>query len=312
MTHTGIFSFFRYKNRAMIKADLTEIKDEILEQAAIRLLIKREELNRPFPEFPAISGNKWRKLKYNLAQATQENQTTLLTFGGAYSNHIHATAAAGKAMGFQTIGMIRGEETLPLNPTLTFAKEQGMQLFYLDRQTYRKKHEAALLTDLKERFGRFYLLPEGGTNQLALKGCAEMIDEIKVDFDVIACACGTGGTFAGIVQGLKGTKQGLAFSALKGNFLIKEIKQLLGENNTYENWQLQTDYHFGGYARSNETLLDFIKHFKTKHNILLDPIYTGKLIFGIFDLVKKNYFAPKTTIIAIHTGGLQAWDGFKK
>jgi len=291
--------------------NITEIKNTLLEEAEVRLFVKREDLNRPFPDNPAVSGNKWRKLKYNLFQAKKERQDTLLTFGGAYSNHIHAVAAVGKSTNFKTIGLIRGEETLPLNPTLEFAKQQGMRIHYLDRQTYRKKHQLNFLEDLKERFGRFYLLPEGGTNQLALEGCAEMVDELDFDFDVIACACGTGGTLAGIIKGLKGEKKALGFPVLKGNFLQKEIEQLLGTE-SFQNWKLEPDYHFGGYARFDETLLKFIEQFKVNHNILLDPIYTGKLFFGIFDLVEKQVFTPKTRLLAIHTGGLQGWGGFNK
>jgi len=214
-------------------------------------------------------------------------------------------------MEFKTIGLIRGEETLPLNPTLEFAKKCGMEIHYVDRQQYREKAADSFLETISERFGTFYLLPEGGSNQLALKGCAEIVEEIEMPFDVIACACGTGGTFSGILKGLNGKKMALGFSVLKGNFLIKEINRFLGEKK-YDNWELQTDYHFGGYARHTEELLDFIEQFKIKHNILLDPIYTGKLFFGIFDLVAKKTFPPKTKIIAIHTGGLQAWAGFRQ
>lgn len=299
---------------------LTEIKDTILTNADVQLFIKREDLNYPFPEYPAVSGNKWRKLKYNLQQAKQEGHQTLLTFGGAYSNHIHATAAAGKAVGMKTIGIIRGEETLPLNSTLTFAKNQGMEIHYVDRTKYRKKQESAFLEELKQQFGPFYLLPEGGTNQLALKGCAEIVEEIDIPFDIIACACGTGGTLAGIIQGLKGKKQAIGFAALKGNFLEKEVLSLLEKNKLVEkddqaifkNWKLQNDYHFKGYARFDEKLLNFIRQFKEKNNILLDPIYTGKLFFGIFNLIDQGKFSPKTRLIAIHTGGLQAWEGMNE
>jgi len=293
---------------------LTEIKDTILTEADVQLFIKREDLNTPFPQHPAISGNKWRKLKYNLEQAKEEKQATLLTFGGAYSNHIHATAAAGNAMGFKTIGIIRGEETLPLNSTLTFATEQGMNIHYVDRGTYRKKKQSDFIEQLRQQFGDFYLLPEGGTNQLALKGCAEIIEEIDIPFDIVACSCGTGGTFAGLVKGLNGEKKALGFSALKGNFLKKEIQNLIGQQNnqSFENWDLQETYHFGGYARFNDELRIFINQFKEKHNILLDPIYTGKLFFGIFNLIKKDKFLPKTRLIALHTGGLQGWNGINE
>jgi len=288
---------------------LQEIKDKKLDAGSLKLFIKREDLLEIVPNNPHISGNKWRKLKYNLQQAKAENHDTLFTFGGAYSNHIHATAAVGKAFNLKTIGMIRGEETLPLNPTLQFAKTQGMQLHYVDRQMYRQKNDNAFIEKLKEKFGRFYLLPEGGTNFLALKGCAEMVDEITIPFDYICCACGTGGTLSGIVLGLEAPQKAMGFAALKGNFLMKEVQRLL-QNNTATNWHIQSDYHFGGYAKHTPTLLDFMRDFQEKHGIVLEPLYTGKMLYGIFDLIEKQYFPKGSTIVAIHTGGLQGLAGF--
>ena len=288
---------------------LQEIKDKKLDAGSLKLFIKREDLLEIVPNNPHISGNKWRKLKYNLQQAKAENHDTLFTFGGAYSNHIHATAAVGKAFNLKTIGMIRGEETLPLNPTLQFAKTQGMQLHYVDRQMYRQKNDNAFIEKLKEKFGRFYLLPEGGTNFLALKGCAEMVDEITIPFDYICCACGTGGTLSGIVLGLEAPQKAMGFAALKGNFLMKEVQRLL-QNNTATNWHIQGDYHFGGYAKHTPTLLDFMRDFQEKHGIVLEPLYTGKMLYGIFDLIEKQYFPKGSTIVAVHTGGLQGLAGF--
>lgn len=288
---------------------LQEIKDKKLDAAKVKLFIKREDLLEVVPNNPHISGNKWRKLKYNLQQAKAENHDTLLTFGGAYSNHIHATAATGKAFNFKTIGIIRGEETLPLNPTLQFAQAQGMQLHYIDRQTYRKKNEETFIETLKEKFGRFYLLPEGGTNSFALKGCTEIVEEITIPFDYICCACGTGGTLSGIIMGLKENQNAIGFSALKGNFLTKEVQRLLPKNAS-ANWHIQTAYHFGGYAKHKPPLLDFMRNFKEQYDIPLEPLYTGKMLYGIFDLIDKRYFPEGSTIVAIHTGGLQGLAGF--
>lgn len=288
-----------------INSPLQKITDEITHKAEIELYIKRDDLIHP-----DISGNKWRKLKYNLAKAQEQSLDTILTFGGAFSNHIAATAAAGKEFGFNTIGIIRGEETLPLNDTLSFATSCGMKLHYLDRTTYRNKTDNDLIEELSEKFGKFYLVPEGGYNKDGAKGCTEIVDEINIDFDYIAVACGTATTLSGIIQSLKPYQTALGFPVLKGGeFLHENIKQLTDSKNHYE---LITDYHFGGYAKYKPELISFIQWFKTEHNIQLDPVYTGKMMFGLYDLVKKGRFKKDSKIIAIHTGGLQGIKGFNK
>ncbi len=262
-----------------------------------------------------LGGNKWRKLKYNLAAANQQKHHTLLTFGGAYSNHIYATAAAGKRLGFNTIGIIRGEAYDKLNPTLQFVKDCGMHLKYVDRTRYRNKTSAEFIDDLSKEFGRFYLLPEGGSNVLALRGCSEIIHEIESDFDIVCCACGTGATLAGLILGSQKKHQAIGFSVLKGeDFLSSEIKHFLQQSNanTITNWQLNTDYHFGGYAKTTDELCAFIKQFKQDFDIALDGVYTGKMFFGLFDLIKKGYFPKGSRIIAIHTGGIQGNAGLTK
>ncbi|MBW3544275.1 MAG: pyridoxal-phosphate dependent enzyme [Bacteroidetes bacterium] len=285
------------------------IEDPLLQAAKVSLHLKRDDLLHQH-----ISGNKWRKLKYNLLEAKLQEHKQLLTFGGAYSNHIAATAAAGKAFGIETIGIIRGEEQLPLNPTLQLASEQGMQLHYLDRETYRQKEEQ--LGHLRGRFGDFYYVPEGGSNALAVKGCAEIVGELEVQaYDFIAVACGTGGTLAGIVAGLNRRRQALGFPVLKGgSFLKAEIDRLTEAYNgqLYHNYQLMPDYHFGGYAKWTPELVNFINDFKRWYAIALDPVYTGKLLYGIFDLVKRGWFKPGTRLLAVHTGGLQGIKGFNE
>ncbi len=269
-------------------------------------MVKREDLNHP-----VISGNKWRKLKYNLAEAKKQGQNRLLTFGGAYSNHIYATAGAGQAFGFETIGVIRGEEHLPLNPTLAFASKAGMYFHYMDRATYRKKSEESVIKLLKQQYGDFYLIPEGGTNALAIQGCEEIIEEIDTDYDYLCCPIGTGGTISGLISGLKGRSEILGFSSLKGDFLHEEVVRLLKQYGIhYTNWSINTDYHFGGYARIKPALLNFIKDFEQNQQVPLDPVYTGKMMFGIYDLVQSGFFPKGTKIIAIHTGGLQGRAGF--
>ena len=301
----------RYKILKLSTSPVQAIQDPALTAAKVSLYLKRDDLIHP-----QVSGNKWRKLKYNLKAAQEAGYTTLLTFGGAYSNHIAATAAAGKAGGFSTIGLIRGEEQLPLNPTLRLAREQGMQLQYISREEYRHKDEEAVLQALQTRLGPFYYLPEGGSNALAVQGCAELVDELDIQqYDFIALACGTGGTLAGVVAGLNRRKQALGFPVLKGGSFLKATVDTLTEaynNQVYQNYQLMTDYHFGGYAKWTPELVQFINGFKSRHGIPLDPIYTGKLLFGIFDLVKKGWFKPGTRLLAIHTGGLQGIEGFNE
>ena len=286
---------------------IQRIEDPLILDCGVKLFVKREDLNHP-----QMSGNKWHKLKYNLLAAKKEGYKTLLTFGGAFSNHIYATAAAGKQFGFNTIGIIRGEEHLPLNPTLSFAKQMGMEIHYIDRSTYRTKNDPNFIKFLYEKFGNFYLVPEGGTNPLAIKGVSEMITNIKIDFNYICCACGTGGTLAGLITGLKGKANALGFSILKGaDFLIQNVKELI-DSDKLKNWDINLDYHFGGYAKINHQLLKFIERFERINNIVIEPIYTGKMLFGIYDLVQKGFFNKEETIIALHTGGLQGLAGMEK
>ncbi|PKD21075.1 1-aminocyclopropane-1-carboxylate deaminase [Salegentibacter salinarum] len=273
----------------------------------ISLYLKREDLIHP-----EVSGNKFRKLKYNIARALEEKQKTLLTFGGAYSNHIAATAAAGELFGLETIGVIRGEElgkdletTLAQNPTLKFANSCGMQFKFISRGDYRKKENRELQEELKKEFGEFYLVPEGGTNELAVKGCQEILTEKDREFQFVAVSVGTGGTLAGLVNASDINQKILGFPALKGDFLSEEIDKYSFNSN----WELKTDYHFGGYAKVDSELINFINNFKKKYKIQLDPVYTGKLVFGIFDLIKAGYFPSGSKIMAIHTGGLQGIQG---
>lgn len=281
------------------KTTIVNLKGEIIEQSGIKLFIKREDQNHPF-----VSGNKWWKLKYNLEEALKAGYTTLLTFGGAYSNHIYATASAAHEVGLKSIGIIRGEETLSLNPTLSFAKGRGMQLQYVSREEYRNKTEVSFIEQLHNQLGDFYLIPEGGTNELAVKGCAEFAKQLssEVDFDYLCLPVGTGGTMAGIIEGLDESKKIIGFPVLRGaTFLENEIRRYTAKNN----WQLVYDYHFGGYAKVMKELTEFMNQVEQQFNIPLDPIYTAKMMFGIMDLIKKKFFAAGSTILAIHTGGLQ-------
>lgn len=270
-----------------------------LQSKNISLTIKREDLIHPL-----ISGNKYRKLKYNTLAAKKLGHTRLLSFGGAYSNHIAATACVGKEAGFQTIGVIRGEEleaNWKQNPTLQLASTHGMQFHFVSRDEYRNKTDQHFLSNLKERYGSFYLLPEGGTNELAIKGCQEILNEDDVHFDIITSSVGTGGTIAGLINTSSDRQQILGFSALKGDFLKEDIRKFANKSN----WKLIENYHFGGFAKVNQELVSFINWFKLKTGIPLDPIYSGKMMFGILDLVERGVIKPNSTILAIHTGGLQ-------
>lgn len=266
----------------------------------IQVYIKREDLLHA-----QISGNKFRKLKYNLIKARQFNQRTLLTFGGAYSNHIAAVAAAAHEFGFNSIGIIRGEELadkIDPNPTLHKAQQHGMQLHFVSRADYRRKTESEFIQQLIEQYGEFYLIPEGGSNHLAVQGCAEILTtHDRQQFDYVCCAVGTGGTLAGIIESSAPSQTVLGFAALKGDFLQAQIQQWTAKTN----WRLISDYHCGGYAKTTPALLHFIQQFYQRTGIPLEPIYTGKLMFGLMDLIQRGHFAPHSRILVIHTGGLQ-------
>lgn len=281
-------------------------KLQIIFPNSIAVTIKREDLLHP-----VVSGNKFRKLKYNLLQAKAENKKTLLTFGGAFSNHIAAVAFAAQEQGLQSIGIIRGDELrdkIDSNPTLQFAQECGMQFEFVSREEYRLKSESSFLDELKQQFGDFYLVPEGGTNDLAIKGCQEILTDEDSEFDYICCAVGTGGTISGIINSALPHQKVLGFPALKGDFLQDEIR-IFVQN---QNWELLTDYHFGGYGKVNEDLIYFINQFYIENQIPLDPVYTGKMVFGVMDLIQKDYFPAHSNILLIHTGGLQGIFGMNE
>lgn len=283
-----------------IPTPLEEIHDPRMSRRGLRLLLKRDDLTHPL-----LPGNKWRKLQHNLQAARRRGDHTLLTFGGAYSNHIRAVAAAGKLFGFETVGVIRGEQRLPLNPSLQFAADQGMHLTYLDRTTYRHKHSPAAVETLRRRFGDFALLPEGGSNALAVTGCMQIPAEITTNFDVICCPCGTGGTLAGVAAGLREDQMALGFSVLKGGgFLLDDVRalQTAALGRPTRNWSIDVDSHCGGYAKSTPQLQDFAADFTRRHGIGLERVYVAKMLKAIFDRAGQGRFAPNSTIVAVVTG----------
>ena len=275
----------------------------MLEEHGVNLFVKREDLIHP-----VVSGNKYRKLKYNLEAALNLGHSRLLTFGGAYSNHIAAVAYAGKEKGFSTIGLIRGEElrgNWQHNPTLRAAHVAGMEFQFVSRGEFREKTSAAFLLSLEEKWGAFYHLPEGGTNDLAVKGCEEILQPEDVTFDVIAACVGTGGTIAGLINSAQPHQHLLGFPALRHEGLTGDIRNFVRK----DNWRLVPDYHFGGYARMSPELVTFINDFKRQTGIPLDPVYTGKMLYGLLDMVKKKAFKAGCSILAIHSGGLQGIEG---
>lgn len=283
------------------------LNEPLFQTYGVELAIKRDDMLHP-----VVSGNKWRKLKYNLLEAGKQGHNTLLSFGGAYSNHIHALAGVGKQMDFTTIGLIRGESFVTDNSTLSYARNCGMQLHFVDRASYRRRHEAAYLDALQQRFGPCYLLPEGGSNALAVKGVAELWQEIDAAFDYAFIAAGTGATAAGVIAAAPVTTEIRVVAVLKGaGFLDQEISGYLNGMPDTAVWQLQQQYHFGGYARITPQLVAFVDRFEALHRIAIEPVYTAKMLYAIYDQVLKGAIPAGSRILAIHTGGLQGRAGME-
>lgn len=283
-----------------------QIDDDRLRVAGVRVLLKRDDLIHP-----QVPGNKWRKLKYNIATARERGFETLLTFGGAYSNHIRATAAVGAYCGFETIGVIRGEEHLPLNSSLDYAVSRGMRLTYLDRTTYRAKTSDAVIDALHREFGAFYLIPEGGSNADAVRGCAELPAELDASVDVLFCAVGTGGTLAGVAAGARAGQLVVGVPVLMGGaFLEDDIvrlqEQVYGGRNG--SWRLECDYHFGGYAKRTSELDGFVDDFEGRHGLRLDWVYEAKMMYALLDQAERDAFARGTTIVALISGAGELQD----
>lgn len=296
----------------LIPSPLQLIKDPLFEQKQIQVYFKRDDLIHP-----DISGNKWRKLIHNIKAA---NNRAILTFGGAYSNHIAATAAACHLAGIESIGIIRGEELKNLNPTLSLASEKGMRLEFVSREDYRKKNEISFLDQLKERFNNPFIIPEGGSNQFGFKGCADILNEIDIDFNYILCAVGTGTTIAGIASALKEDQKAIGIPVLKGaEYLSEEIDRFLLDytgslkaSSAKSKLELIHDYHFGGYAKINAELIEFMNEFYAKHGIKTDAVYSGKSLYALFELIKNDHFEKGQKIIFYHCGGLQGNKGIEE
>lgn len=279
---------------------LAEAADDRLSRHGVRLLLKRDDLVHP-----ALPGNKFRKLRPNLAAAVEQGHDTLLTFGGAYSNHLRAVAAAGRLLGLRTVGVVRGEELArrPLNPSLAQAAADGMELDFTDRAAYRRKDSPEVLAALLARHGRAYVLPEGGSNAAAVRGCAELGRELRGAADVVAVACGTGGTLAGLAAGLEGTPA-IGFPVLRGDFLDAEVLRLqrAAYGGRRGDWRLEPRFHHGGFARTTPELAAFSADFAARHGLVPEPVYVAKMLHGVVALAAEGAFAPGTRVAAVITG----------
>lgn len=285
---------------------LSRIDDPLLDRHRIELWLKRDDLLHP-----VISGNKWRKLKYCLDHVLTLGSGTVISMGGAYSNHLHALAFTGKVLGLKTVGLVRGERPEPLTPTLQDCLRWGMELRFVSRSEYRllrhyREHDA--LPGIRP--GEYWL-PEGGAHALALAGIQEGLDEIDLSYDVLCLPCGTGTTLAGCVGAAAEGASVIGFAAVKNAvYLTDEVEKLLPR--PYTHWTVNHDYHFGGFARTAPELHQFIHEFELKHKIGLEPVYSGKMMYALYDLIAKNRFKPGLRMIALHTGGLQGNRGFNR
>jgi len=287
-----------------IYSPVQQISNKLFDEQGLSVFIKRDDLIHPI-----ISGNKWRKLKYILKKAAAANKTHLVTFGGAYSNHLLATAAAAAKFGFKASGIVRGEEVS--NDSLFLCRLHGMQLLFTDRESYRDK--PALFNKYFGNDDSAFFIDEGGASAEGVQGCAELVNELTQTYDHIFCACGTGTTAAGIITGLQQHNLPTQFNAIpvfkNGGFIKDEIDQYLSAP---ANYTLHTGYHFGGYAKTDDSLISFIKQFVADTGILIEPVYTGKMLYAIYDLAAKGYFKPGSSILAIHSGGIWGLLGMKE
>ncbi|MDC0623241.1 pyridoxal-phosphate dependent enzyme [Flavobacteriaceae bacterium] len=282
----------------ILKNSINE-KVDFVNNSGLQLFLKREDKIHNI-----ISGNKYRKLKFNLINAKELGFKGLLTFGGACSNHIPAVAYAAKKNGFKSLGFIRGEEIVNNyleNPTLKYSHDLGMKFKFLSRSNYKLKTNEYFLRKLKKKFKDYYLIPEGGTNALGVLGCQEILNDSDKEFDYICCSVGTGGTICGLINSSNENQKIIGFSSINKNYLLNDITKFV----TNENWMLIDEFSFGGYGKVNNELIEFMNNFRLKYGILLDPIYTSKLVYGVLNLITNNFFKPNSKILMIHTGGHQ-------
>ena len=286
------------------KSEFQEINEPLFEQMGVQVFMLRDDLLHS-----EISGNKWRKLKYNVLEAKSKGLNTLVTVGGSHSNHIAAAAAAGKEFGLKTIGIIRGYEAYRKNKTLKQAAELGMEIRFLDKVEYARMEERHL-PQLQEELGDFYFVPLGGGNSLGTKGSMEIVNDLPSNTTHISVPCGTGSTLAGISLGASKEQHCLGFPVMKnGIFIYDEVREFQKKFSSQKEFELFTDYHFGGFGKMKPELITFINQFYKQHQIALDGIYTGKMMFGLYSLIERGHFPKGSVITAIHTGGVQGNQG---
>jgi 1-aminocyclopropane-1-carboxylate deaminase len=285
--------------------------DPLFEKKKVKVFAKRDDLIHP-----VISGNKYRKLMYQ----PYVESTPILTYGGAFSNHILATACYGYLKKIPTVGIIRGEEHLPLNPSLNKAVSFGMHLHYVSRSAYKRKSTHTFIKHLRKEFGDFISIPEGGSNAMGVKGTMEIIHEIPIPFDYTISAIGTGTTLAGMALASEAHHKHIGIPVLKnGMYLLDEIKRLQADfiqsakdPKASAAIQLVDGYHHGGYAKISSELVLFMRSFYQKHKIYTDAVYSGKSAFALYDLLKKDFFSKESTILWYHCGGIQGNQGIEE
>lgn len=296
------------EKQLVLPSPLVSVSLPLTIEKKIHLYIKREDLIHSW-----VSGNKWRKLKYNLAFAIQNNIQTIITFGGAFSNHLYATAGACALLGIKSVGIIRGEIDYQ-NPTLKFCMDKNMTLIPASRSTYREKEASKEIQNIIHKYPNALLIPEGGTNQLALKGVGEIWDELNHQLDTppdyLTLAAGTSGTTAGLLSYNDYPTKIISYSALKSDHLQEEILSLTNDKNK-EKLIMMTDYHFGGYGRWTDELIQFIREFESMTGIPLDHVYNGKAMYGLLKMISQDYFPQGSTVVHVHTGGLQGLAGLE-
>lgn len=296
------------------KVPLQPVQNKVLAAAGIELLVRRDDLIDP-----QLSGNKFYKLFFNLCDARAQGFTRLLSFGGAYSNHLYALAVAGKRYGFSTLGVIRGERPAQLSPTLIDVEAYGMQLIFVSRADYRDKSEPEMIAQLQIKYGDFYLIPEGGANLAGARGMQvlgqALEQQLKGDYTAVCIASGTGTSLAGLAAGIDSTKPAVGFSVLKGGGNLGDsvaaTYNQLRAHDCAANWRLVSGFHSGGYGKKiPEYLSQFWQEFERDTGILLDPVYTVKMLWGLVSLAQQGYWPRGSRVVAIHSGGLQGRRGF--
>jgi 1-aminocyclopropane-1-carboxylate deaminase len=289
-----------------IPSPLEKLHLPYIEEKEVSVYIKRDDLIHPI-----ISGNKWRKLKHTLNFCLSNDTKGILTLGGAHSNHLIATAYIGNHNNLKTVGIIRGEEPNHLSPTLIQCKDLGMKLHFISRLDYRKIEK--LRSAFQLEYPNYHWVPEGGADELGILGCQEIIKEISIDFDFITVDCGTAATLAGITRALLPHQKAIGIAVLKGEDTLTKQVHTFNQNNLFQkNFEINFNYHFGGYAHYSAELVGFMQWFHAQTGIKTDPIYTAKQFYGVMDLIKQDYFPKGSTIVMVHTGGLQGIIGYEK